>query len=72
MSEKQMTCDCCEQEWEESFFCKECSHKFIGTEWVETPRLDYYGVGNEMEWEQEDQFSGDICGNCCTCHLKTK
>ena len=70
MPEKKITCDCCGEEWEESFFCKKCSHKFIGTKWEETPKVMWDGSGNDMEWEEVDQFTGDVCGNCCRCHLR--
>lgn len=67
--EKRMICDCCEQDFEKSYFCEKCSNKYIGIKMVETPKL-IYDYGNEMEWTEEDQFSGNICGNCCACHLK--
>jgi hypothetical protein len=62
-------CDHCNEEWEESFFCNKCSGKYQGTEVIESPKLIYYGCGNEMEFEEEYVFSGDVCYNCCTCHL---
>jgi hypothetical protein len=60
-------CDCCNEEHEETFFCEECSNEYIGT--TESPRLFFYSwLEDEMEWIEEDVFSGDVCMNCCTCH----
>jgi hypothetical protein len=69
---KKKYCDCCGEEWEETFFCKKCSNKYVGTETVESPRLDWCGwpPQDEMEWVEEDVFSGDVCMNCCTCHMR--
>jgi hypothetical protein len=67
---KNKYCDWCDEEWEETFFCKKCSNKYLGTDLVKTPKSIYYGVGEEMEMTEEDIFSGDVCFNCCRCHLK--
>lgn len=48
------TCDCCGEDWEDSFFCEKCSR--LATE---------ERIGDE-EW---GGYHHDVCGNCCRCHL---
>ena len=67
MTEKKMVCDACEQEWEESFFCKQCSglQGFDG-EMVEEPNSFWDGnPGDEYVWEEREPEYMIICLNCC-------
>ncbi len=63
-------CDCCEQEWEKSFFCNKCS----GFETIdcEVPNLMWGGwpPDEEMEMGTEDIWN-DVCLNCCPGHVNT-
>ncbi len=63
------SCDICEQEWDESFFCKKCSSRLVLEETL-TPKLIYYGDGDEYE-PDEDWVQYDVCCNCCTCSSLT-
>jgi hypothetical protein len=63
------TCDYCEQEFDISYKCPECSDKVIEVEselpnlhWSGFPIEDEYVLGKEMEW------TGNVCGNCCDCY----
>jgi len=64
-------CDACGERWEDSFFCAECSK---GGEYIEmmVPNLFYDGCpGDEYVMGEEWVPNGDICLNCCGCHLKS-
>lgn len=50
-----MTCDCCGDDWEESFFCETC-----------TKRATDERLGDE---EMGGGLPHNVCGNCCQCHL---
>jgi hypothetical protein len=63
------TCDCCGETWEEKFFCPECSKKYVGEREVEVPVIPWDGCGPETETRAEPEYSGDVCLNCCSCHL---
>ena len=66
---KTKTCDACEEEWEESFFCEKCSRGGRHEE-VEAPNMFWDGYpGEECVMEEEWIPNGDICLNCCTCHF---
>ncbi len=67
--EEKQYCEHCEQEWEESFFCKKCSNQNMGAELEEVPDPMWDGFGDEMTWKMVDQYSGDVCMNCCNCNL---
>jgi|GEM_PF-5469761 hypothetical protein len=64
-------CDVCEEEWEDSFFCPECS-KGGHYEMVESPVLNWSGNPSDPETEIDEEFvaNGYICLNCCDCHLR--
>lgn len=63
-------CDCCEQEWEDEFFCDTCSHQIEG-DWEEVPDPLWSGEpGGEYTYDYVEHDVGDICFNCCTCHLR--
>jgi len=61
-------CDCCGEEFEESFFCEKCSNQYIGTELEEVPDIRWNGVGDGMVLKEVDQYSGMVCKNCCECN----
>ena len=62
-------CDCCDVEWEETFFCEKCSNKMELIETVE-PKLDWQGWGDDFEEGEEEVSTGNVCMNCCDCHLR--
>ncbi len=64
------TCDRCGDKWEDAFFCPECSGKYLGEREVEVPVIPWDGWGSETEPGYEPEYSGDVCMNCCTCHLR--
>lgn len=63
-----MICDCCDEEWEESFFCKVCSDTPTLEEAL-TPltefEWDYVGPDCEM---REAEVYRTVCLNCCMGH----
>lgn len=66
------TCDGCGERWEDSFFCEQCSS---GGElvWREVPNTMWDGhPDDEMVMTEEWEANGDICLNCCGCHLRGK
>ena len=67
---RRFVCDHCEQEWEIDFKCPKCSDKLITVEGF-TPKLDWSGspFEDEMEWGEEDEYTGDVCYNCCNCQF---
>ena len=70
MAEKQIVCDSCGEQWEESFFCAECSHGGH-YEMREVPNIMWDGLPSEEYcWEEEWIDNGDICMNCCGGHTK--
>lgn len=66
------TCDHCEQEWDIGYKCLECSDKAILVEY-EAPNLYSSGCPIEAEYvlREEIEWTGNVCGNCCT-YLKNK
>jgi len=67
MAEKQIVCDSCGEQWEESFFCEKCSgwHR----EEVESINFEYLAYPDqETEFEMVDTHY-DICLNCCNGHV---
>lgn len=48
-------CDGCGDRWEKSFICARCSE-----------RETYNGEDDGTGWFEHK----DICGNCCSCHLR--
>lgn len=69
MSKKTKYCDCCEEEWEEGFFCKKCSglHSFDG-EMEEVPNIFWDGnPDDEYVLKEREPEHRDICLNCCGC-----
>ncbi len=63
-------CDCCEEEWEDAFFCKKCSSKAVTmTETVPDTMWDYDDRTPEYI-ERDYTTTLDVCMNCCTCHLR--
>jgi len=63
------TCDHCEEEWEIGFKCNECSDKIITVQ-SELPNLHWSGYPIEDEYVMGDEnvSTGNVCGNCCSCH----
>jgi len=63
------TCDHCEEDWEIEFKCKDCSDKIITVE-CEVPNLHWcgYPIEDEYVMGKESVSSGNVCGNCCSCH----
>lgn len=62
-------CVCCQEEFEESFFCEKCSNRkeliereYPNPLWNGYSDDEYY---TKEEWEEQ----GCTCMNCCTCHL---
>lgn len=51
---RRQICDCCEEEWEETFFCETCSKL----------------AADERLGDDEHAGPVDVCMNCCTCHLR--
>ena len=66
---KNIICDCCGEEWEDTFFCEKCSNKMDVVEAM-VPKLDWCGWGEDYEAGEEEINSGDVCFNCCVCHLR--
>lgn len=67
-----ISCDCCEEIHEETFFCDKCSNQLTGI-FGETPDPFWDGIeGDGYEEIEIINSSGDICMNCCDCHLKIK
>lgn len=63
------TCDACEETWEDSFFCAECSGE-MHLETVERPVLMWDGYGPDTKEVEEFVPNGNICLNCCTYHYR--
>ena len=64
-------CDCCEEEWEQDFFCTKCSgvQHFDG-EMVLEPNLFWDGSPNdEYTWQDRESEYMDVCRNCCRCNV---
>jgi hypothetical protein len=63
------TCDHCGENWEIEFKCKDCSDKIITIQ-SERPNLHWSGYPIEDEYIMGDEnvSSGNVCGNCCSCH----
>ena len=70
MAEKKFVCDCCEEEWEESFFCPVCSGWYREEHEVPNLMWDGYPASEETEMEMEDVHK-DICFNCCNDHPRS-
>ena len=71
MAEKQIVCDSCGEQWEESFFCPECSHGGH-CEMQEVPNIMWDGLPSEEYcWEEVWIDNGDICLNCCNGHPRS-
>ena len=70
MRDKTKICDCCGNTWEDSFFCSACSNKYIGMREVEVPIIPWDGWGPDTEMGEEEEYSGDVCLNCCECHFR--
>lgn len=65
---KQFICDHCGQVFEINYKCEKCSDKIV-TELVEKRNLNFFGYPSSDEYffEEEDFFTGNVCGNCCIC-----
>lgn len=61
-----MQCDCCDEDWEEAFFCKKCSGPDMVDDYEDDP-LDYSDSPRQNLVVRE--VWTNVCGNCCTCHL---
>jgi hypothetical protein len=64
MSEKEpvFECDGCHEIWETAFRCPICST-------IELAESNHYDPDDEDD-QPEQTVTREICGNCCTCHLK--
>ena len=60
-------CDACEKEWEDGFFCDQCSDQ-VYTEIEEVPNIHWSGdPRDEYVFKDVTHTTGNICFNCCTC-----
>lgn len=60
-------CDCCQEVWEKSFFCKACSERMADDDLRERTWVHELNDNGSCEPEY---FVKSVCGNCCTCHLR--
>ena len=63
-------CDCCSEEWEESFFCKKHSNN-VYYEMEEVPDIMWNGDSRTSGFvlEEVENYTGNVCFNCCNCNL---